>query len=360
MRTFQLAVFVLCAIGGLSATLAQSEVERLVAESKPAVQAEIDTTIRTFLSSDRTESKIKSNWKGYRQIAKLKELAVSDDELVKQLAIYAIVEQDEENQQVSKSLMVLRLLNLKPTVPIRILAPYLNSENAQLRDFAQHWFTGHDICAEGPSALQTLNYGDYVEYVRGQYIRNQEIPGAFIDYIYERTPGRALLVFYHSAGIGDTRSQLIELHKQRGANHQKGQMDGRSDEFEAQLAEWNKEMAALQGKDPQPVRPVPPPVAKSLPDATPRHLESKPPREILLSEHIISNAIWLKQHGFDERFEKALPEAREQLLQLAAREQWWVRLYVVKMMRQHQELREPEVLDKLSRDSGTAHIGPKK
>jgi hypothetical protein len=74
-------------------------------------------------------------------------------------------------------------------------------------------------------------------------------------------------------------------------------------------------------------------------------------REILLSEHIINNAIWLGENGFDERYNKSLPEAQQNLEKLAKHKEWWVRLYVAEIMRQHRELRQDEVIRTLSKDS---------
>jgi hypothetical protein len=74
-------------------------------------------------------------------------------------------------------------------------------------------------------------------------------------------------------------------------------------------------------------------------------------REIELAAHIVSNAIWLNQNKFDEQFQKALPEATDELTKLAKQDQWWARLYVAEIMRQHRELRQPDVLQQLSTDS---------
>lgn len=62
--------------------------------------------------------------------------------------------------------------------------------------------------------------------------------------------------------------------------------------------------------------------------------EEWPPkrRDLLWSEHVISNAIWMKENGFDEAFKKAQPEAIEHLQQLSRHDQWWVRLYVAKII----------------------------
>lgn len=72
---------------------------------------------------------------------------------------------------------------------------------------------------------------------------------------------------------------------------------------------------------------------------------------MLLAEHTTSNAIWLKENGFMEQFQAALPEARDELAKLAMHEAWWARLYAAVIMRQHPELRQDDVLQQLSNDA---------
>jgi HEAT repeat protein len=69
-----------------------------------------------------------------------------------------------------------------------------------------------------------------------------------------------------------------------------------------------------------------------------------------LVAHTVENAIWLKQNDFNQQFLQALPEAKEHLVKLAQLEEWWVRLYVVEIMRRHRELCQPEVLQEFGRD----------
>ena len=73
--------------------------------------------------------------------------------------------------------------------------------------------------------------------------------------------------------------------------------------------------------------------------------------DIELAEHIVSNALWLNKNGFADRFQQTLPEANEQLTKLANRQEWWARLYVAYIMRQHGELRRGDVIERLSNDS---------
>jgi hypothetical protein len=191
------------------------------------------------------------------------------------LAIFAATSRSEEELHILQTLGILHRLDLQPSIPIRVLAPYLDSENEQVRDFAREWFQGYDR-AVGEDPLRA-----YRSFVTRQLSRNEEIPAAFIEYVYERLPpGKAMEVFH--------------------------------------FGRW-------------------PPQKKDS--------------DVILAEHIVSNVIWLKENGFAERFQKALPEANTELAKLAKHKQWWARLYVVWTMRRHPELRQTDVLQQLASDS---------
>ncbi len=266
-------VLIVIAVGWAKIVSAQTEAEKLIAESDLAIQAQIETTLNAFLSGDRTE--VKTNSEGFRQLETFRELAGDKEEIVRQLAIFATTQQRGENEQVLEAILILHLLDLQPSIPIRVLAPYLDSENEQLRDFAREWFQGYDK-AVGEDPLQA-----YKSYVRQKLSRNEEVPVAFIEYVYERLPPNKALEVFH-------------------------------------FGRW-------------------PPQKKDS--------------EVILAEHIVSNAIWLKENGFAERFQKALPEANAELAKLAKHDEWWVRLYVAWIMRRHRELRQPAIVQSLTADS---------
>jgi hypothetical protein len=87
---------------------------------------------------------------------------------------------------------------------IRALAPYLDAKNPQLRSFVLDFFHGLDKADSAESGA--VNYKEYLSYVRWSTNRDEEIPTPFITYIYERSPGRALLVF--AKGTVDLSAQL--------------------------------------------------------------------------------------------------------------------------------------------------------
>jgi hypothetical protein len=131
-----------------------------------------------------------------------------------------------------------------------------------------------------------------------------------VEYIFERSPERALLVFYRASRRGEAIAAL--------------------------QAEAKKFEAARQG-----AIPIGPPLAKP-----------KGPDELLLSELVVSHAIRLKR--FDEQFRQALPEAKVHLTKLANHDEWWVRRYVAEIMRRHPELRVSEVVETLSNDGNSS------
>lgn len=253
----------------LLARAEDANVQDLVAQSQPEIQDRIHDTLDAFQDSSNAAE-------AYRQLGLLR--SVKPNEAVKQLAIFAARVGDGE--QVLRARRILDLLNIQPSIVIEELAPYLNADEPNLRSFVRDWFQYHDkAAAPGPGlpALQPVNYNDYKDYVRSKMIRNEEVPEPFVEYIFERLPGHALIVFYQAHGPTN--------------------------------------------------------------------------RDILLSEHIIQNAIWLKENGFAEEFQKELLNAKAQVLKLAAHNDWWVRLYVAEIMRLHAELRDEHVMEALASDS---------
>lgn len=72
-------------------------------------------------------------------------------------------------------------------------------------------------------------------------------------------------------------------------------------------------------------------------------------RSILWAEHVISDTIWKHRHGFLDK-DKVEPQAAKELEKLAKRKEWWVRLYVAEIMRQHPAFRRPALIRHLAKD----------
>jgi hypothetical protein len=84
------------------------------------------------------------------------------------------------------------------------------------------------------------------------------------------------------------------------------------------------------------------------------YAHSRPPlpkgHPVLWAEHIVSGAIWRKQQGFDQEFEKAKAGAVAELEKLSKDDLWWVRLYVAEIVRQHPDLANERILERLRND----------
>jgi hypothetical protein len=252
---------------------ARADTATLLAQSEPAIQDQINRVYNAFQSGDD----LRNNVAAFQEVQVLKDSVADKGEIVKQVAIFAAAPGEDRPLM---ALGILHLLDLPPKNVVRVLAPYLNADNPNLRSFVRDWFQGHDnAAAPGPGLppLQPVNYDDYKDYARGKLNTNEEVPNAFVEYIYGRSPDRAMLVFYYA-------------HRQRD-------------------------------------------------------------NDVLLAEHIVTNAIWLKENDFSERFQKALPEAANELATLAKHQEWWARLYVAWIMRQHPELRDRVVMEQLQKDS---------
>lgn len=274
----------------------------LLSQSEPSVQATLKTIAADLnqLSGDR--DKIDA----LQIVDKLRSATNEEHEMVRQLAIFSVAPGE---QQPLISLAVLNLLDLPPSVVIESLSPYLNAENIKLRSFVRDWFQSHDNSGSDATPLTPVNFEDYEDYLRKKFRNKESIPPAFSEYIFERSPSRALISFNRA----DKRSKA-------------------ADRLKAMRIKFEQE-------------------AKGIVDQLPKPKAGFGANEIRLAEHQISNAIWLKQHDYGEQFQRVLPEAQEQVQALAKQDLWWVRLYAVEIMRRHREFREPKVLEKLASDS---------
>lgn len=301
MRHTRLAYALLLLAVRATATFAQQDVEKLIEKSDPAIQAQIQKLLDAL---QKPGVEPRSDIDVCRELQTLKKLNPDKDKLVKQLAIFVVTTSPEETQKSPEETHVLILnemlhaLDLPPRIPIRVLAPYLDTDNRQLRDSVRLWFGFHDSAGTGSNGappIRPVNYQDYLQYVEWKVTHKQDVPAPFIKYIFERSPGRALLVFAFANSVGDvTKRRLQDISK----------------EMQARLSQR---------------------------------------REIELAEHIISNAIWLDKHGYIVRFQKALPEANEAFGTLVQGE-WWARLYVAHIMRQYPKLRNNDLLRQLAED----------
>ena len=77
-------------------------------------------------------------------------------------------------------------------------------------------------------------------------------------------------------------------------------------------------------------------------------------RDLLFAHHMIEHAKWFLSNNYQEGREEAIKVAIQQLTKLANAPEWWVRLYVVKIIVDCDELRTPAILSKLADDKNAA------
>jgi hypothetical protein len=268
-------------------------------QPEPPIQEQLNKVVAVL----NQDSPLHLNVAAIQELNALNESVSDKHEIVKQVAILAT---GPGEQQPLVALAIMDLLDLPPKIVIRVLAPHLDAENPKLRSFVRDWFQGHDNGGPNDDPLKPVNFEDYVDYVRGQ----QNPPAPFVEYIYGRSPWRALIVFYR----GDRQRAITAI--------------------QAEAREVEAARQELEGGTPR------------QPAQRPQESE----RGILLAEQIVRHAIALKK--WDNG--KLLPEAKEQLAKLAEYDEWWVRLYVAEIMLRHPELRVPEVVEKLSSDGNAS------
>jgi len=79
------------------------------------------------------------------------------------------------------------------------------------------------------------------------------------------------------------------------------------------------------------------------------HLAVDERKPILWTEHQVAEVFWKWKHGFLPK-DKVESEAAKALRRLVHHKQWWVRLYVVEILRQHSTFRTDELIAILQKD----------
>jgi hypothetical protein len=275
----------------LAACLSATAQSQELPDADPEVQSQIK---KTYDAMHRLGVVTFDNAEVLSEAQKVKLLVADDDEIVRQLAVFVATTESSEDTHAIVALSIWRYLHVSPFATIRVLAPYLDASDRSLRGFVRDWFQGYD---------KAENFEDYKKYVMWRVSRKEEIPVPFIEYMYRQSPGQAVLTL--QSGSVDIRKQIEVVQ------------EGRT------LTQEEHEQQRLQQQE---------------------------RREILLAEHIVSNALWLHANKFNGRFQAALPEAMAELEKLANHKQWWARLYVVHIMRRHPELLQDHILRKLAED----------
>lgn len=156
MRRILVLVVGLATVVGRISFAQEADVAKLMAQSEPAIQEQIR---KTYGALNRPGVAPEGNVEAFQEVQILKGMTSDKGEIVKQLAVFAATPTDDE-QQPLVALAILDLLDLPSSIVVRTLAPYLNTDNRNLRSFVRDWFQGHDnAAAPGPGMppLQPVN-----------------------------------------------------------------------------------------------------------------------------------------------------------------------------------------------------------
>ena len=263
------------------------------AESGIRPDAELQAQIKqTFDAAMDEKGACDGDGNVYCELKKLKELSQEENmQLVQQLAYFAEGLTGGEQELVVRAL--LELARIPDSDIILALAPHLDAGDAGLKEFVRDWFQFHDMpggrVPQPP--LQAVRYGKYLTYIQARLVKNEPVPDAFVKYIFDRFPGKALLVFAYAQDEAQDRREGPNLNA--------------------------------------------------------RYEQTS---DIIWSEHIVSDAIWRKQDGFGDRFEEIRPQAVAELEKLSKHDAWWARLYVAVIVRQHPELAADGLVERLRQD----------
>ena len=232
----------------------------------PAVQAKLDRLIKTSLAVDDTDLQKKKLAQGLKELGK----SVGDGGagLVPQIVFYEFAAENERLMYTAEYLLLELVGDLTRSQITIAIAPYLRSKNRSVRVRLFELMDYH-VCNGRPMT-------DYSTIFSMMRANKGKMPDEIIEYMYERSPGKALLGYmgYYSA-----------------------------------------------------------------PDR----------KTILLAEREISDTLWKHQHALLGLHEVE-PAAMEQLNKLSHHKEWWVRMYVAYIMREHRAFRRPEIVERLKQD----------
>src|SRR5690348_1956505 len=112
-------VLILAACLTCSLCDAQGDVDKLLGESNPTIQKQLEDIGHT------PGANVSNNVEALRKIQKLKELTDDKAELAKQVAIFSVAPNEETQPMLAGA--ILRNLELPSRVTIQVLAPYLDT-----------------------------------------------------------------------------------------------------------------------------------------------------------------------------------------------------------------------------------------
>ncbi len=236
-------------------------------KANQAIQAKLDKLMAGIRRND-TEEQVDKKLNDIMQDLRA---AISDEDLLVQIVLHQSAVKDEHVMWMDELLLFKLVEKMNRYEIMKTTAPLLNNKNKKVR---RKLYEIMDGCCQG---RPTIDFNRVFSMMRAE----GTIPDALVEYMYDRSPDKAML--------GYMRYNNIErLDPER--------------------------------------------------------------RNLLLAEREISNTLWKQRFGLLVLHE-AKAGAIAELEKLSRHKEWWARLYVAAIMRQHQGFRRPDIIERLKTDA---------
>jgi len=252
-----------------------ARVDQVTVAPNPAVQTAIGNVVAAPTPAARDAA--------FEQLRRLD--AADRLGLIRQLVYYSSRAENTENAMVAGA--VIRRLEISDDDLVRALVPVLKATEAGATAHERDEAAAFDRSVrnilggvERRAPGRRPDFSAYREIIDEALRAKREPPAGLVQYLYEASPGEALLTM----------------------------------------------MRAYQLRDPRELK------------------------EILWVDHVVSDVLWKQEYGF-LKTDQVEPAAVRELATLAARPDWWARLYVAEIMRQHPEFLQGGTVASLAGDA---------
>jgi len=260
-------------------------------ESNAQLQTQIGKVVA--LLHEVSAGNEKAREEAQAELEKLRRTAgnVGYQTVIDQLAYYVM--STAKDEEVLLVRILLDQLNAPPQAVVDALAPYVGHQNPNLNSFVSDWLQSHDRAGMNAEdrALSGANFLAYRDFITTRLVKDEDLPEGFVKYIFQRDPGRALLAVSYGYAAAAKQSNQV-----------------------------------------------------------PDPLTAQQRGKVTLAENTVRQAVWAKENGFTDYLKEIEPEAINSLVELSEHGTWWVRLYVANIMKTNQNLRQPQVINKLKDD----------
>jgi hypothetical protein len=242
-------------------------------DAKKDIKADqrIQAKLEQLISSIQLDEKKELTRERLRAVAKELKTSYNDADLIPQIVLYEATAKKEQTAIATNLLLLQFIEDLGRSRIMGILSPFLSTDNERIKT---RLYEIMNYCCEG---RPTIDFNRIFSMMRA---KGGAIPDGLVAYMYDRSPGEAML--------GYMRYYNIE--------------------------------------------------------------RSNPERQnLLLAEREVGNTLWKHQFLLLEHH-KVEPSAMVESEKLSRHKEWWVRLYVAEIMRQHKGFRQPETIERLKKD----------